>query len=521
MHLQSVEDYEKDSKLKKPAYWDLAYEITGQATDRPEANANTGVSAPETQIGLRVRAAPKHGQILGILPQGARLRISEKQDKNLWGKIDAIESGGDLYPPQDGGYVAENARSGWIFLGQEQGKSVVKQVLSESQLDRVVVLPKPFPIAAGDLIGHLGQYDLLSPATAGNRMVHIEVLCDEQIVPYLKQSRMYVDEHAKDEEHTIVRIDRHVKLYKSVGQEGASAPETGVVQIYPVSVLAAGKKEDRSQETVAGSDGRKAHWWMIDSADVRHTPIKGWVRETNHAGGRVTLEAPHQWVDFRTLEEPHDPTHTMFSTAQGWIDYKLDAQVPEIAALSKLSPTASEIYRAAYPTGSGAQAADELRNASKDQWRQLVLSRLIVKHESEWANPEKWDSLFSQVEARAAHDPALDEEKKRIAKLVWWGDVAGKVDGFPTTPEVFHIHPIGLLGNFRSSDCLCSNDVTAEQLHLISPTMSQQLILRYVDALNESFQSHEIQSCIAEAHFLAQMLHESGGLRYTRELGKN
>jgi lysozyme family protein len=455
MHLQSVEEYEKDNTLKKPTYWDLAYEISDSAVDRPGANANTGLAAPEEQVGLRVRAAPRRGQILAILPQGARLRIGEKKEKDLWGKIVEIESGNDMYPPQVGAYVADDAKTGWIFLGEEHGKPVVKQVLSDAQLDRVVILPKPFPINAGDLIGHLGQYDLLSPPTAGNRMVHIEVLCDEEVEPYLKQSRTYVDQHAKDEDHTIVRVDKQVKLYKKMGQEGASAPETGVVQIYPVSVLAAGKKEDQAQETVTGSDGRKAHWWMIDSADVRHASIEGWVRETNHAGGRVTLEAPHQWVDFKTLEEAHDPTHTMFASAQGWIDYKLDAPVPEVAALAKLSPAANEIYRAAYPTGSGAQAADELRKASKDKWRQLILSRLIVRHESEWANSAKWDSLFAQVEERTAHDPALDEEKKRIAKLVWWSDVAaGKIEGFPSSPEVFHIHPIGLLGNFVN-ECDC------------------------------------------------------------------
>jgi hypothetical protein len=175
MHLQSVEEYEKDSTLKKPAYWDLAYEILYSAVDRPEANANTGIAAPEEQVGLRVRAAPWRGQILAILPQGARLRIGEKKEKDLWGKIVEIESDGDMYPPQAGAYVADNAKTGWIFLGEEHGKPVVKQVLSDTQLDCVVVLPKSFPINAGDLIGHLGQYDLLSPPTAGNRMVHIEV----------------------------------------------------------------------------------------------------------------------------------------------------------------------------------------------------------------------------------------------------------------------------------------------------------------------------------------------------------
>lgn len=48
------------------------------------------------------------------------------------------------------------------------------------------------------------------------------------------------------------------------------------------------------------------------------------------------------------------------------------------------------------------------------------------------------------------HDPAHEEEQKRIAKLVWWDAVTGKIEGFPESADVFHIHPVGLVGNFFS-----------------------------------------------------------------------
>ncbi|MEM5298757.1 muramidase, partial [Burkholderia sp. JPY481] len=44
-----------------------------------------------------------------------------------------------------------------------------------------------------------------------------------------------------------------------------------------------------------------------------------------------------------------------------------------------------------------------------------------------------------------------EEEKKRIAKLVWWDEVAAGVPGFPGS-DVYHINPIGLVGNFLTSE---------------------------------------------------------------------
>ncbi|MBW9102782.1 lytic transglycosylase domain-containing protein, partial [Paraburkholderia phenoliruptrix] len=39
-------------------------------------------------------------------------------------------------------------------------------------------------------------------------------------------------------------------------------------------------------------------------------------------------------------------------------------------------------------------------------------------------------------------------ELERIRKLQWWESVKGKVEGFPSSPVVNHVHPVGLVGNF-------------------------------------------------------------------------
>ncbi|MGF6923360.1 hypothetical protein [Paraburkholderia sp. 40] len=113
----------------------------------------------------------------------------------------------------------------------------------------------------------------------------------------------------------------------------------------------------------------------------------------------------------------------------------------------------SSLYRVLYPTGDGVHAADDLCSVGRSPqnsgfpWVAFRASRLIPKHESEWANPAKWQALISAIEQRTGPKPEHEEEKKCIAKLVWWDEVAARVPGFPGS-DVYHINPIGLVGNF-------------------------------------------------------------------------
>jgi predicted chitinase len=517
MHLKSFEEYQKDTLLKMPSYWTKVWKVTPFAKDIPKPDVHRGKAAAG-QIGLNIRSAPIgrapiSTSVIGILRQGAQVQIGAQQGS--WGQIASIESGGPVIAASVGSFADSKANTGWIFLGREHGHQLVEGVLSKSHFDQIVVLPKPVKINAGDLIGHLGHYDQLGEPSAGNRMVHIEVFCDEKIKPYIEQGRAWVDKNAWKIEPTILRIDRRVKLYKAMGREGADAPQTGVIQIYPLSALAQGPKEDQFEEPTTGTDGSKFHWWKIDSADVRRAPISGWVREQNHAGGKVTREFACKWVDFEIHEEAHDPMHTMFATPKAYLDYWLDADEPDVPALAKLSPLAGKVYRSVFTTGSGSHAADELRKASRDPWLQLRLSRLIVKHESEWANPGKWKQLHEWIEQRTGHDPAHEEEQKRIAKLVWWDAVKGRIEGFPESADVFHIHPVGLVGNFRK----LGGKITFPMLRAIFTEASSEQLQAVVDELNPRLKDFKLGSRLRLSHFFAQIRQEAGaGLNTTENL---
>ncbi|WP_429403975.1 hypothetical protein [Paraburkholderia sp. MM5482-R1] len=464
-HLQDFADYESDTSLPRPKYWTTRFEVTTHAQDRPTAGAG-GQSAPADQQGLRVRVTKPHGTVLGILPHGAQVSVGKREGG--WGKIKDA-SGVTPYPPVAGGFVQPSALvNGWIFLGVENGGPVAKEVMPDSSLDKVVVLSAPsevVQIKAGELIGHLGRYDSLSQQTSGNRMVHIEVFCDDSVRSFIEKGSDWIKDNGAHlsawqqlelpADPTILRIASQTMLYKQPNQEGADPRQAGVIEVFPLAALVKADADHQFMETAAGSDGQKRHWWKVDSADVRHQPIDGWVREQSFTGGRVTREFAQKWVDFQPLDDEHDPTHTMFATTQGFVDYSVGADVPNPGSLDKLSPLMTSIYQALHLAGDQTQAANDLRNAANDPWNALRMSRLIIQHESEWANPDKWKQLIAAIEAHTGPRPEHAEEQKRIEKLVWWDEVKASLTGFPAS-NVFHIHPIGLVGNFLDPEtCAC------------------------------------------------------------------
>jgi len=511
MHLQDLADYDSDKTLPRPAYWTPDFKVTQFARDKP-TGGRTGATPP-SQVGLRVRATHPRGTPLCILPHGAQVSISKR--KGNWGQITDTH-GAQLIPPTVGGYVAPTAAiGGWIFLGKEAGHPVAEAVVPDAMLDRVVTLAKPVPIKAGDLIGHLGRYDSLNQR-AETRMVHIEAFCGDGIKTFIEQGRDWVENRGfrpeawkplgLPSEPTILRVARNTRLYRVPFTEGEDLPLTDVIQIAALATL--GKNpENKRDETVAGSDGKKRTWWHVQSADVHGHDIEGWVRQENFAGGRVTLEHAQSWIDFECLDDSHDPTHTMFGTTKAYVDYSLGEDVPAPADMKKLNPLMAKIYRAIYQRGDGSQAADELRVITDDPWRAMRVSRLIIKHESEWANPDKWQQLIQLIqegEKRTEPQPQYVEEQKRIESLVWWDDVKSGVSDLPGS-EVFHIHPIGLVGNFA-----CENQIiTLAMLIAAEPSNTEAYNLSILPYLNKYARIYEVNAPKRIAHFLSQAAHES------------
>jgi predicted chitinase len=515
MHLQDLADYDSDTSLPKPTYWATRFQVTAFAKDKPHAGPH-GQVAPADQQGLRVRATKSHGTILGILPQGAQVSLGKRDGD--WGQITDTH-GSLLIAPKAGGFVAPTAAvNGWIFLGQEHGGPVVQEIMPDTSLDSVVVPSTPFPLKAGDLIGHLGRYDALSQPTP-TRMVHLEVFCDDNVKSFLEQGRTWIRNNGAHpnawkqlglpSDPTILRVDKSTTLYQvqegeNVPQEGRNAPQTDVIQVWAFAELAR-NGEGQYTETTPGTDDLKLHWWKVESADVHRHAIQGWVREQNFPGGRVTREFAQKWVDFQTLADAHDPTHTMFATTKAYVDYAIGADVPSPGSLDQLSPLMTSIYHALYPTGDGSRAVDELRAAAQDPWTALRMSRLIVKHESEWANPNKWPLLIAAIEKQTGPQAQHVEELKRIEKLVWWDEVKAKLTDLPA-PDVFHIHPMGLVGNFAKGKF----EFTLAMMQRLFPLANRAALQEVADELNTHLDTYKLDTPLRRTHFFAQVMQETG-----------
>ncbi|MCC8403891.1 glycoside hydrolase family 19 protein [Paraburkholderia sp. MMS20-SJTN17] len=565
MHLMSNSDYGSNfPQRQKPAYWSRQWKVTSHAQDRPSPRA--GQTVDPSQVGLHVRERPD-GAVLGILPQGVSVSIGRKEKVHgqEWGQVTALH-GRPLYPPQAGGYVEPpRAIGGWLYLGNENGGPAVEEVIPDSMFDRVIVTTAQtctksdpqgdgggIPVRAGELIGHLGRYDSLNQCTSGTRMAHIEVFCDDSIQSFLEQGRAWVNQHGPHREDwatlglpsgpTILRIAPGTVLYQRTEDNrfvpGADpqSRKTDAVQVYSLAELARDPDRRIPEPHPHPDPGYPVNWWHVDGVNAIGQPIDGWVCDFNHAGGRVTREFAQKWIDFECIADAHDPAHTIFATTPEWVDYASGANVAGLASRSKLSPLMLKVYDALFTRGDGKQAADELCTLAQSErggypWLMQAASRLIVRHESEWANPSKWKQLIAALEKQTGPRPHHKEEQKRIERLAWWDEVAAGVSGFPGS-EVYYINPIGLVGNFLQATCSCNKNITEEELDLLLPKDVKAKGLfyaahdtsvhgfdkgKFLDLLNRYMRENDIMTCVRKVHFISQMLHECDELRTNEE----
>jgi predicted chitinase len=165
---------------------------------------------------------------------------------------------------------------------------------------------------------------------------------------------------------------------------------------------------------------------------------------------------------------------------------------------------------------------EEIRAAWRDRATSQFLSGLIVRYESEWGIPAaEWDTL-DDLMSKFGPTRNWMAEKQRIIALQWWDKIRGK-HGFPMSHEVYHFHPLAVIGNFHEftttvcRKCGCSLELTKEFLKKIAPNASDAFIDELIKCSIELFPRYGINTCNQITHLLAQAKKETTQFTAFRE----
>ncbi|AIF47074.1 transglycosylase SLT domain-containing protein [Dyella japonica] len=239
-------------------------------------------------------------------------------------------------------------------------------------------------------------------------------------------------------------------------QPADNGPVNALAVTYTRAALDALDGADRA------SDDQGHHWWRIEIGTTDGRAARGWVRDT-HTG--TTWESSWAWpgfelVDATTLALADAFQRNLVSTgsAEGLEVYKYQGAIARVEAsplFQRLAAILGKRKREGvlhrlltdYPVNARA-----MQEALRIPWLAHAISHLILRYESEWGGSmSRWEALTPFM--RDAREN-WQCEMQRIAKLQWWDEVRGKVEGFPESPAVYHIHPVALVGNF-ASPCKC------------------------------------------------------------------
>lgn len=499
-------------------------------------------------IGLTVRAQGNStAPIIALLPRGSIVKVQGEATQG-WAQLESIDDGSPV-APQAGGRDPQSydILTGWVFLGELDSEVI-------PVADQVVVLPTPYRVKAGELLGYLGENpgeDIAGRRGAARESrprVAIEVFAGDDLPGFLAESRRRASS-LPDGEKTRLVIPRGTTLCQQPRRpdgtvdarhiivEDAASPKTGPFiygRLYRSETKAAGipPPADGFRASASGTKRVNAHryarldatkqanypliltpnpafanacwalrddflrhndvhvwtsaplgpgndngkidvrfdasfalhelkdlpkqrrfididgtrWWHITASDQQSRATLVWVSDKNYPG--THWESPHAWQGFEIADgsafEPMQALQRMV-TLNGTVHAEHQASFAITATALGQSPIVASLEKAIDQAGTldGRVTAADIANARRTPWLAHGLSRLIVRFESQWsADLSRWTALTPLM------TDAWQVEMQRQTRRGWWNDVATKLEGFPVSPVVHHIHPYGWVDNF-------------------------------------------------------------------------
>ncbi len=571
MHLQDWSVYQNDHGIDRPKFWPegAAFRVKETVTDMHPGHPG--------QQGLNARNQAQRGKALGLLPRGAAVTVTgdgiyrklenthgpeflKAADGSLRGylSIDFLE------PMATGEYrvkgnpslnVRAEASAGSAILGTlPNGTEVtvsgegpfrklerVNQYVHFDSLegarepiaDRIVVLDQPVAIKAGDLIGHIGEYQD-SDAEHPEKKLHLEVFSGDNVKAFIKGCQGWADLMPATDK-TWLKLVKGTAVVKHHDRFNAAQPprlrdastSSDAELLVPKSWLDGLSAEKKI--AIPATDVHNAYnWYRLEHLlhDANNVLLDCWVREEV---GVTPWVNPWSWAGYDTIYNFDSPRQALasFRRAAGRFNEAEMGRHGALADASDKGPMKSRLYDIIDRDRDKKMTAEELQAAIRLPAHAQSLSQLIIHYESEWRfTPHKWDAL-DEVLGHSGSTPHLNwlAEKERIRQISWWNEVAPRV-GLPGHGQVYHLHPVGLLSRFMTNAggiLICKKCGGAINLkreffeEICGEGVRSSFISAMVDASGSMFKKYGIDSCDQITHLLAQAKKETREFLSLRE----
>ncbi|TDY49750.1 glycoside hydrolase family 19 protein, partial [Paraburkholderia rhizosphaerae] len=297
--------------------------------------------------------------------------------------------------------------------------------------------------------------------------------------------------------------------------KAATEPVNGRLLILPRTQL------DGLDGDVRAIDDHGVRWWRVQAIPANGEYQSGWVCEKDHPG--TQWESPWAWPGFELVDATGIQLTDAFlrnlsvTDSANSEEKRKFAPSTEAVNNSVLLRRLEEIVARSPVPGGGTQPPDEdgriavtavkLQRATSQPGLGSELAHLVLRYESEWGgNMARWEAITPLM--RNAREN-WECELQRIKKLQWWDDVKGKVDGFPDSPVVHHIHPVALVANFSRRPT-----VTTTMLRKIwtNSDVPVETLSELAGEINSNMSGYRLDTEFRLAHFFAQVREETGSL---------
>lgn len=367
----------------------------------------------------------------------------------------------------------------------------MQQAVAQGTFDAVVKPATKLEVAAGDAVGYLSE-DIAPCDIHGvekSAFVHIEVLStDGRMIDFLS-NKAQVKSGPK-----YVHIHPESFIYSRSGDTFTQTKGPVKKDIHKIML------QDKCHP-FKDSSGKR--WFDIGDG--------AWVSGTDVDADICQYDLDK--LGFKAFEEPSTSDMTK-SLREGWIKDGFTRMAewvrPERGIREKqVSDYYKALLRKMDSDNSGDLSGAELRHAVNYAELDIrdIAARMVVKHDSEWfggSSHHRWRTFLKQL------DPLCVSYVRQ-----WFDDMEwmSKVDGLSGGAPVWHMHPVIFLNALSDGEEM----ITYEQLKAMLPADKEKYVQIYLEPLNETMKLFEINTPLRKAHFMAQILHETGFFKYTEE----